>query len=63
MKVTLAVFLAFVFCPGWGHAKNPSRFANFAGQWVLDFGQVKNPPAGLEDYALVVNQDGHSSKW
>jgi hypothetical protein len=62
MKEALAVFLAFVFCPGWGHAKDPSHFANFTGQWVLDFGQMKNPPAGLEDYALVVDQDGHELK-
>jgi len=62
MKETLAVFLAFVFCPGWGHAKDPSHFTDFTGQWVLDFGQVKNPPAGLQDYALVVNQDGHELK-
>ena len=63
MKETLlAVLLAFVFCPAGGHAKDPSHFANFTGKWVLDFGQTKNPPPGLQDYALLVNQDGHQLK-
>jgi len=62
MKGTLTLFLAIVVCQGWGQAKDPSPGANFPGQWVLDFGQMKNPPAGLQDYALVVNQDGHELK-
>jgi hypothetical protein len=62
MKKVLLVILAFVSCPGWTHAKEPPHFTNFTGNWVLDFGQTKNPPAGLQDYALLVNQDGRQLK-
>jgi len=43
-------------------AKGPPKVANFSGEWVLDFNQTKNPPAGLEDYSMVVNQDQQQLK-
>jgi hypothetical protein len=49
--LALAVWMTFV------EAKEPSRPPNFSGNWVLNFGQTKNPPDGLQGYSLVVNQD------
>src|ERR1039458_6179807 len=49
LTLTLAVPLAT--------AKDESVPPNFAGQWVLDFSQTANPPAGLQDYTLAVKLD------
>ncbi len=54
--MALAVWMTFV------EAKEPSRPPNFSGNWVLNFGQTKNPPDGLQGYSLVVNQDGQQLK-
>jgi hypothetical protein len=57
MKKILPVFLALGFCSTVARAKQPSNAMNFSGNWVLDFSQTKNPPAGLQNYSMVVNQD------
>jgi hypothetical protein len=62
MKKTLVVFLALGFCSTLARAKQPSNAANFSGNWVLDFSQTKNPPAGLQNYSIVVNQDQQELK-
>jgi hypothetical protein len=62
MKRILFVFLAFAFCSTFVRAKEPSKPPNFSGNWVLNFGQTKNPPAGLQRYSMVVNQDEQQLK-
>jgi hypothetical protein len=62
MKKTWLVFLALAFSSTIVHAKEPSKAANFSGQWVLNFSQTKNPPAGLQGYSMVVNQDERQLK-
>jgi hypothetical protein len=57
MKNILLVIPALAFCSMSVRAKEPSNTANFSGNWVLDFSQTKNPPAGLQKYSMVVNQD------
>lgn len=39
-------------------AKTQAAPANFSGSWVLDMNQTKNLPPGLENYSMVVSQDG-----
>lgn len=62
MKKIGLVFLALAFCATLVHAKDPAKVANFSGQWVLNFGQTKNPPPGLQGYSMVVNQDERQLK-
>jgi hypothetical protein len=57
MKKCLPVFLALAFCSMSLQAKNQSKASDFSGNWVLDFSQTKNPPPGLQNYSMVVNQD------
>jgi hypothetical protein len=57
MKKILLVIPALAFCSMSVRAKEPSNAADFSGNWVLDFSQTKNPPAGLQKYSMVVNQD------
>lgn len=61
MKV-LIVCLTLAFTVPRAHAKDPPASGSFAGKWVLDFSQTKNPPAGLQDYSMVVNQDAQQIK-
>jgi hypothetical protein len=62
MKRILFLFLALAFCPTIVGAKEPWKPTNFSGNWVLNFGQTKNPPAGLQGYSMVVNQDEQQLK-
>jgi hypothetical protein len=62
MKKILLVLLALVFCSTGVRAKQPSNSANFSGNWVLDFNQTKNPPPGLQNYSMAVNQDQQELK-
>ena len=62
MKKSLLAFLALAFCSTFVQAKEPSKPTNFSGNWVLNFGQTKNPPAGLQRYSMVVNQDEQQLK-
>jgi len=62
MRKIVPVFLTLVFCSTGVRAKQPSNPPSFAGNWVLDFNQTKNPPAGLQDYSMVVNQDQQELK-
>jgi len=62
MKKALPVFCVLVLGSTMLQAKEASKAANFSGEWVLDFGQTKNPPAGLEAYSIVVNQDQQQLK-
>lgn len=62
MKRILFLLLALAFCSTIVSAKEASKPTNFSGNWVLDFGQTKNPPAGLQNYSMVVNQDEQQLK-
>jgi len=62
MRKAWPVFCAIVLGSTMLQAKDASKAANFSGEWVLDFGQTKNPPAGLEAYSMVVNQDQQQLK-
>jgi len=62
MKKSLLVLLTLAFCSTIVQAKQPSKPTNFSGNWVLNFGQTKNPPAGLQRYSMVVNQDEQQLK-
>ena len=57
MKKILLVLLTLTFCSTIVQAKQPSKPTNFSGNWALDLGETKNPPAGLQHYSMVVNQD------
>ena len=54
--MALAVWMTF------GQAKDTSKPTNFSGNWVLNFGQTKNPPDGLQGYELVAKQDKQQLK-
>jgi len=58
-KFLLAVFavMALAVWITFGQAKDTSKPTNFSGNWVLNFGQTKNPPDGLQGYELVAKQD------
>ena len=62
MKKILLVLLTLAFCSTIVQAKQPSKPTNFSGNWVLSFGETKNPPAGLQRYSMVVNQDEQQLK-
>ena len=62
MKKILLVLLTLAFCSTIVQAKQPSKSTNFSGNWVLNFGETKNPPAGLQHYSMVVNQDEQQLK-
>jgi hypothetical protein len=62
MNRVLLAFVALTFCATIVQAKEPSKAANFSGNWVLDFDQTKAPPAGLQNYRMVVNQDEQQLK-
>jgi len=62
MKTILLVFLEIALCSMFVQAKEPSKPTNFSGNWVLDFGQTKNLPAGLESCSMVVSQDQQQLK-
>jgi hypothetical protein len=62
MKKILLVLLTLAFCSTIVQAKQPSKPTNFSGNWVLNFGETKNPPAGLQHYTMVVNQDEQQLK-
>jgi len=62
MKEVLLAFVALTFCATIVQAKEPSKAANFSGNWVLDFDQTKDPPVGLQHYRMVVNQDEQQLK-
>jgi len=59
---TLLALLALAVWMTSVQAKEPSKPTNFSGNWVLNFGQTKNPPDGLQGYSLVVNQDKQQLK-
>ena len=58
----ILALLAFAVWMTFVEAKEPSRPPNFSGNWVLNFGQTKNPSDGLQGYSLVVNQDEQQLK-
>jgi len=62
MKRACALVLMLACCTMIANAKSESNPANFSGTWVLDFGQTKNPPAGLQNYTIVVKQDQQQLK-
>lgn len=62
MKKTLIAVLVLACSATVANAKEASNPANFSGTWVLDFGQTKNPPAGLQGYSMVVKQDQQQLK-
>jgi hypothetical protein len=62
MKKILLVWLTLAFCSTIVQAKQPSKATDFSGNWVLSFGQTKNPPAGLQHYSMLVNQDEQQLK-
>ena len=62
MKKAWLVFCALVLGSTMLQAKEAPKAANFSGEWVLDFDQTKNPPAGLEAYSMVVDQDQQQLK-
>jgi hypothetical protein len=65
MKKFMLAFLALLALAAWltfAEAKEKSKQTDFAGRWVLNFGQTKNPPDGLQRYDLVVNQDEQQLK-
>jgi len=62
MNRILLAFVALTFCSTIVQAKERSKPTNFSGNWVLNFGQTKNPPAGLQHYSMVVNQDEQQLK-
>jgi hypothetical protein len=62
MKKILVALLEIAFCSTLVLAKKHTQPANFAGNWVLDFDQTENLPAGLEAYSMVVNQDQQQIK-
>src|SRR5208282_6531673 len=62
MKRILLVLLALAFCSTLVSAKKPAKATDFSGNWVLNFEQTKNPPAGLQDYRMVVSQDERQLK-
>ncbi len=60
MKKFLLAVLAVMALAVWmtfGQAKETSKPTNFSGNWVLNFGQTKNLPDGLQGYELVAKQD------
>jgi hypothetical protein len=55
----LALFcLSLMLCCASADAKNAPKPTNFSGTWALDFTQSKDLPQGLENYRMVVSQDG-----
>jgi hypothetical protein len=62
MRKILLVLPALAFCSTFVQAKQPSKPTNFSGNWVLSFDETKNPPAGLQRYSMVVNQDEQQLK-
>jgi hypothetical protein len=62
MKKTLFVIVILAFCSTFVPAKEASKPADFSGNWVLNFGETKNPPAGLQRYSMVINQDAQQLK-
>jgi len=58
----LLVLLTLAFCSTVLQAKQPSKPTDFSGNWALNFDQTKNPPAGLQGYSMVVNQDEQQLK-
>jgi hypothetical protein len=62
MKKIPLVSLALAFCSTLVPAKEPSKPADLSGTWVLDFGETKNPPVGLQGYSMVVKQDQQQLK-
>jgi len=63
-KFLLAVFavMALAVWMTFGHAKETPKPTSFSGNWVLNFGQTKNPPDGLQGYELTVKQDEQQLK-
>ncbi len=57
-----ACVLALSVCGVMGLAKNSQSTVDYSGQWALDFSQTKNPPAGLQEYNMMVKQDGQQMK-
>lgn len=62
MKIAWLVMCTLVLGPTMLRAKEGAKAANFSGEWALDFDQTKNPPAGLQAYNMVVNQDQQQLK-
>jgi len=62
MKKLVLVLLAAVFSSTLLQGKEPSKPADFSGNWVLNFSETKNPPAGLEGYSMVVSQNQQQLK-
>jgi hypothetical protein len=68
MKRILLAAFGFALCSGLVQAKDPSKSANsasaadFSGNWVLNTGESRNLPAGLDAYEMAVTQDHQQLK-
>jgi hypothetical protein len=65
MKKFLFAILALFALAVWMtlvQAKETSKPPNFSGNWVLNLGQTKNRPDGLQGYELVAKQDEQQLK-
>ena len=60
-RVTL-LCLTFVLCCSSMQAKKPPKPVNFSGTWALDFTQSKDLPPELQNYHIVVTQNGEQLK-
>ncbi|MGH9375926.1 MAG: hypothetical protein ACRD1J_07135 [Terriglobia bacterium] len=58
LKNIILLFAALVLPSTLAPAKALPKRTNFSGNWVLDTGQTKNLPHGLESYSMSVSQDG-----
>ncbi|GEM_PF-478927 len=56
MKKNLMFCLAVAFTGTFLYAKTPPKPVDFSGNWVLDTGQTKNLPQGLESYSMNIKQ-------
>ncbi len=62
MKRILLALMTLAFCSTLVQAKQPSKPTDFSGDWTLNFAETKNPPAGMQAYSMVVNQDEQQLK-
>ena len=57
MKRILPALAALTLFATLAPAKERPKAADFSGNWFLNVGEMKNPPAGLQRYSMVVSQD------